>query len=164
MGSMITIAVLVMLLLICIPTFAADLLKLNLDDVSTLGLKIKNDAQVKTEGSGSIKLSTLWPTTVCIGEVSRLDVENATLLYTADVKSQVDGTVLLEMWVHVGGGRYFSRSLNSAIQGNSDWRTIQTPFILQKGQRPHKVTLNVIINGKGTVWIDNVVVSKAPLN
>jgi len=33
----------------------------------------------------------------------------------------------------------------------------------QKGQRPDKVTLNLVINGKGTVWIDDVVLSKAPL-
>jgi hypothetical protein len=35
--------------------------------------------------------------------------------------------------------------------------------MLQKGQNPDKVTLNLIINGKGTVWIDNIVLSKEPL-
>jgi hypothetical protein len=50
------------------------------------------------------------------------------------------------------------------VKGNSEWTSIQTPFLLQKGQAPDKVTLNLIVNGKGTVWIDNIVLSKEPLN
>jgi hypothetical protein len=136
---------------------AGDLKKLSLDDIATLGLKIESDASVKVEGNGSIKISTLWPTTVCLGEVTGLDIENAKLIYKANIKSQLDGSTLLEMWVHVGGGQYFSRGLNSTVTGNSDW------IMLQKGQNPDKVTLNLIINGKGTVWIDNIVLSKEPL-
>jgi hypothetical protein len=34
---------------------------------------------------------------------------------------------------------------------------------LPQGQRPDKVTLNLAINGKGTVWIDDIVLSKEPL-
>ena len=70
---------------------------------------------------------------------------------------------ILEMWVHFGSGQYFSKGLNDPIKGKSDWKSIQTPFIFQKGQNPEKVTLNLVINGQGTVWIDDVVLSKAPL-
>ncbi len=38
-----------------------------------------------------------------------------------------------------------------------DWRSNG------KGERPDKVTLNVVINGKGTVWADDIVLSKEPL-
>ena len=151
-------------LFICSPSVAGELKKLNLDDKNDLGLKIENDASVKVEGKGSIKISTLWPTTVCLGQVTELDIENARLIYKADVKSQLDGSALLEMWVHLGGGQYFSRGLNSTVTGNSNWTSIQTPFMLQKGQRPDKVTLILIINGKGTVWVDNIVLTKEPLN
>ena len=68
------------------------------------------------------------------------------------------------MWTHVGGGQYFSRGLNDPIQGTSDWKTLQTPFLFQKGQNPDKITLNIVINGRGTVWVDDVVLSKAPLD
>ena len=156
--------VILLWLLVCTPSMAGDLKKLSLDDIATLGLKIENDASVKVEGNGSIKISTLWPTTVCLGEVVGLDIENAKLIYKADVKSHLAGSALLEMWVHVGGGQYFSRGLNSTVTGNSDWKSIQTPFMLQKGQNPDRVMLNLIINGKGTVWIDNIVLSKEPLN
>jgi hypothetical protein len=64
------------------------------------------------------------------------------------------------MWVQEGSGRYFSRGLNSTIEGHSDWQVIETPFVFKKGQSPGRITLNLIINGTGTVWIDDVVLSK----
>ena len=153
-----------LLMLAYTPSFAADLIKLNLDDVSSLGLTIESDSQIKVEGKGSIKITTRHPTTVCLGEVTGLDLENSALNYSARVKSQLNGSALLEMWVQVGGGRFFSRGLNSTIKGNSDWQLIQTPFIFQKGQNPDRITLNLIINGTGTVWIDDVVLSKSALD
>ncbi len=143
------------------PSFAEDLIKLGLDDPSSLGLTIESDDQIKVEGKGSIKITTRHPTTVCLAEVTGLDLENSTLNYSARVKSQLNGTALLEMWVQVGGGRYFSRGLNSTIKGNSDWQLIQTPFIFQKGQKPDRITLNLIVNGTGTVWVDDIVLSKS---
>ena len=142
---------------------AVDLERLSLDDAASIGTTIQTESKIKTEGKGSIRITTKYPTTVRLGEVSGLDVENAKLLYTAKVKSELDGAAFLEMWAHVGGGQYFSRGMNDTVKGKSDWKSIQTPFIFQKGQNPDKVILNLVINGKGTVWIDDVVLSKAPL-
>jgi hypothetical protein len=66
------------------------------------------------------------------------------------------------MWAHVDGGQYFSRGMNDAVQGTSDWKTIQTPFLFEKGQKPGKVTLNIVINGTGTVWVDDIGLSREP--
>ena len=142
---------------------ADDLERLNLDDASSIGTTIQTDSKIKTEGTGSVRITTKYPTTVCLGEVTGLDVEKAKLLYTAKVKSELDGVAFLEMWAHVDGGQYFSRGMNDPIKGKSDWKSIQTPFMFQKGQNPDKVTLNLVINGNGTVWIDDVVLSKVPL-
>jgi hypothetical protein len=142
---------------------AEELRKLPLDDASVIGTTIQADTQVKAEGKGSIKITTQWPTTICLGEVARMDVENAKLVYKAKVKSDLDGTAFLEMWAHVGGGQYFSRGMTDVVSRKTDWKIIQTPFLFQKGQRPEKVTLNLVINGKGTVWIDDIVLSKEPL-
>ena len=119
--------------------------------------------KVKTEGEGSVRITTQCPTTVCLGEVAGLDVENATLVYQAKVKSNLDGLAFLEMWVQIGTDRYFSKGINDPIKGKSEWKTIRTPFVFRKGQSPQKITLNLVINGKGTVWIDDVVLSKTPL-
>jgi hypothetical protein len=142
---------------------AEDLRKLSLDDASSVGLRIQSDEVVKTEGKASVKIETPWPTSVCLGQVAGLDIEEAALLFKAKVKTQLDGEAFLEMWVEVGGGQYFSRGMNDTAKGESDWKTIQTPFMFQKGQRPGTVTLNLVINGKGTVWVDDVTLSKEPL-
>jgi len=147
-----------------VPVMAEDLQRLSLDDASAIGTTIETDAEVKAEGTGSIRITTTHPTTICLGEVAGLDVENAKLIYQAKVKSELEGVAFLEMWAHVGGGQYFSRGLNDPIQGTSDWTALQTPFIFQKGQNPDKIILNIVINGSGTVWVDDVVLSKAPLN
>lgn len=157
------LAFLAVLILLCGPTLADDLKKLNLDDASALGTTIQTDLKVKTEGRGSVKITTLHPTTVCLGEVTGLDIENAKIIYKAKVKSNLNGIAFLEMWAYVGAGQYYSRGINDPIKGNSDWKSIQTPFILQKGQNCKRVTLNLVINGNGTVWIDDVILSKAPL-
>jgi hypothetical protein len=146
------------------PAIGEDLTKLNLDNASGLGTTIQSDSHVKTEGRASIRITTLHPTTICLGEVTDLNIENAKLIFRASVKSDIDGVAFLEMWAHVGGGSYFSRGMNDPVEGKTDWKPIRTPFIFQKGQSPEKVTLNLVINGKGTVWIDDVVLSKAPLN
>jgi hypothetical protein len=151
------------LLLIINPVTAQELKKLGLDDATLVGLQIQNDATIKVEGKSSLKISTLWPTSVCLGEVPGPDIENAKLVYKAKVKTDLQGSAYLEMWVNVGGGHYFSKGLNDQMKDKSDWKTVQTPFIFQKGQKPDKVTLNVVINGIGTVWVDDVVLSKEPL-
>jgi hypothetical protein len=135
-----------------------------LDDASTFGTTIQTDPSVKTEGRASVKITTLHPTTICLGQILGLDVEKATLIYTAKVKSELDGVAYLEMWAHVGEGRYFSRGMNDVVEGHTEWKSIQTPFRFQEGQRPDKVVLNIVINGTGTVWVDDLTLAKAPLN
>jgi len=150
-------------LLVQASAFAQELKKLPLDDASAIGLQIRADAAVKTEGKASIKITTAWPTSVCLGEVTGLDVENAKLVFRAKVRTEIEGDAFLEMWVQVGGAQYFSKGMNDTVKGKSDWKSIQTPFVFQKGQKPEKATLNLVINGKGTVWVDDVVLSKEPL-
>ena len=153
-----------LLLLLNLLAQGDELSKLALDDASSLGTTVSTDPTVKQEGNGSIRISTVWPTTICLGEVEGLNVENAQITYRARVKSErLEGTAFLEMWCHVGGGQYFSRGMNSVVTGTMDWKTLQTPFYLQPGQSAKKATLNIVINGKGTVWVDDVQLLKGPL-
>jgi hypothetical protein len=141
---------------------AEVLKKLSLDAASSATPRIEVDTQVKAEGQGSLKITTQWPTTICLGEIVAPDVENAKLVYAAKVKTALAGSAFLEMWAHVGGGQYFSRGVDEAVSQNTEWKTIQTPFIFQKGQKPEKITLNLVINGTGTVWIDDIILSREP--
>lgn len=154
---------LILLSFIAASAYAEELKKLSLDDAAGIATTVQTDTQVKAEGNASIKITTQWPTLICLGEVSGLNIENATLVYRAKVKSDLDGSAYLEMWAYVGNGQYFSRGMNDVVSQKTDWKTIKTPFLFQKEQKPDKVTLNLVVNGKGTVWIDDIVLSKEPL-
>jgi hypothetical protein len=69
------------------------------------------------------------------------------------------------MWCHFPGkGEFFSRGLQTALTGSSDWNSQETFFFLKKGENPDNVKLNLVISGKGTVWIDDIHLIKGPLN
>ena len=153
----------VFLYLCCSSVFAEQVGRLNLDVASSIGLLIQTDRAEKKEGRASLRITTLWPTSVCLGEVTGLEVDQARLVFKAMVKSRMKGTAFLEMWVHLPEGQYFSRGLNNAVKDTSDWTCLQTPFLLRKGQVAVKVTLNLVINGTGTVWIDDIIILKENL-
>ncbi len=134
--------------------------KLPLDDAAALGLKIQTDAAVKTEGKASIKITTAWPVTICLGEITVLNAKGVKLIYQAEIKTELEGSAFLEMWVQVDGKQYFSRGLDDIVYGKTGWKTIRTLFMLTKDQKAEKATLNLVINGKGTVWIDNAVLTE----
>ena len=67
---------------------ANELRKLALDDASSLATTVSTDPTVKQEGNGSIRISTLWPTTICLAEVQELNAENAQPIYRAKEKGK----------------------------------------------------------------------------
>lgn len=143
---------------------AEQLARFSLDDATAIQTVISTDNRIKTEGSGAIKVTTAWPTSICLAQVDGLKVDNATLMYVAQVKADnLNGNAYLEMWCRVNGGEYFSRGLDSVVSGSSEWQTLKTPFLLKPGQKADKVTLNLVVNGSGTVWIDDVRLLKSPL-
>ena len=154
-----------LIILLSVTVMPAEVIKeLAFDDSSELGTVIASDAKVKANGRNSVSIETKGPTTICLGEVTGLQVDETQLLYEARVKSELsEGVAYLEMWCHVGGGQYFSRGMNSVVKGNSAWKTLTTPFLLQKDQIAEKVVLNVVIQGKGKIWVSDVKLSRKPL-
>jgi hypothetical protein len=124
------------------------------------------DLTNSTDGNGSLRIDADRPGTVRLFEVRGLDIENARLIYRAHIKTEnLAGQAYLEMWCAFPGmGEYFSRGLHTPLTGTVDWTTQEIPFFLQKGQKPELVKLNVVVEGRGTVWIDDIEFIKAPLN
>ncbi len=139
-------------------TASAQYLKrIPLDNHATLGTTVATDTSFRTEGGASIRVRTRWPTVINIGEETRIgSIDGAMLVFQAKLRSQaLDGTAYLEMWCHFpDGSRYFARGLDSTVAGSTDWTPVRTVFRLEPGQLPSRVTLNLVINGRGTVWID----------
>jgi hypothetical protein len=137
-----------------------------LDNLERLGTSIQSDPAVKREGNASILVETAWPTVINLAEISAPDIEAATLVYQALLRSEgLIGAAYLEMWCHFpNGSQYFSRGLDSTVTGDSGWQRVETKFFLQAGQKPSKVTLNLVVQGQGRVWVDALALSREPLS
>lgn len=85
-------------------------------------------------------------------------------MYRARIRTEgVQGQVYLEMWCRFPGqGEFFSRALDAPLTGSTEWTSQDTPFFLERGQNPDRIALNIVITGRGTVWVDDVALIKAP--
>ncbi|MBS4034771.1 MAG: hypothetical protein KGZ85_09920 [Ignavibacterium sp.] len=129
----------------------------NIDGVITLS-GVELDSVISSDGNGSLKITTEAPTIVQLYKTGNLDVEDATINFSAKVKTEnVQGQVYLEMWCVFGeSGEYFSRGLDRSIAGSNDWTSLETDFFLKSGENPDNIRLNIVIAGTGTVWVDDV--------
>ncbi len=134
-----------------------------LDDVVSAEL-LSVDA-ASADGRGSIKIILDEATTIPLYETGNLDVEDALLSYYAKLRTEgLEGDAVLEMWcVFDEMGEFFSHGLDNPVLGTSDWVDAVTVFRLEAGQNPDNVRLNLVVTGPGTVWIDDIVVTKTPL-
>ena len=123
------------------------------------------DRQISSDGNGSLRIEATEPTTVRLFETGDIDIEDARLIYQARLRTEdVEGLVYLEMWCHFPGkGEYFSRALDTAISGTVEWASQETPFFLKTGENPDNVKLNLVIEGRGTVWVDDIRLVQAAL-
>lgn len=127
--------------------------------------RVALDSIVYTEGSGSFKIEAKKPMVVKLYETGKLNIENCHIFYQAKLKTAgLQGAAYLEMWCHFPGkGDFFSRALQSKLSGDNDWSSHEASFMLQKGESPDNVKLNLAVNGTGTVWIDEIKLLKVPL-
>jgi hypothetical protein len=131
--------------------------------VDTVGVTL--DTEFSADGNGAFKLKTDQPRTFRLYETGDIDVEGARLLYSAKVRTEnVEGYAYIELWCRFPGkGEFFSRALQARLKGNNDWVIQETPFFLKEGENPDNVRLNMVINGSGIVWVDDIKLSKASL-
>jgi hypothetical protein len=128
--------------------------------VAQSGIQI--DKAVSSEGNGSIKIEASGPIVIPLYNIDDVRVDDSQLIYEAKIKSEgLNGQALLEMWcVFKDKSEFFSRGFDSVISGTSDWKTIKTVFNLRKGEMPEQIKLNIMVNGVGSVWIDDIHLSK----
>ena len=104
--------------------------------------------------------------TIRLFEVQEPQAERCLLTYRAKLKTDsLSGRAFLEMWCRLPGrGEFFSKGLNQAAKGTTDWASYEIPFHLKKGQRPDLIKLNLVIEGRGKVWLREVQLLKTPLD
>jgi len=126
---------------------------------------VQIDSSISSDGNGSLLVTAKEPMVVRLLEVSDIRIEQARFIYQAKLRTRdLNGQAYLEMWCHFPGkGEFFSRSLQTPLSGTQDWTTVETTFFLQKGESPDLIKLNLGVDGKGSVWIDDIHLIKGPL-
>jgi len=104
--------------------------------------------------------------TIRLFEVQDPQAEQCLITYRAKLKTEgLAGRAFLEMWCRLPGhGEFFSKGFDQAVKGTTDWASCETPFYLKKGQRPDLIKLNLVVEGRGKVWLRDVHLLKTPLN
>jgi hypothetical protein len=127
---------------------------------------VKLDSNVSADGNGSLKIQSQESGTIRLFETGPMSIQNRLIFYSAKLRSEaLEGKAFLEMWCNIPGrGEFFSRGLDQPISGTTEWTSVQTPFRLEAGQIPGNVKLNIVIEGSGTVWIDDIQLLSSPLN
>ena len=122
-------------------------------------------ADGSSDGDGCLRVKTSGSRTLSLFLIDEPDVEETVLYYTVRARTEnLMGKVYVEMLCNVPGrGEFFSRGLRGPISGTTGWTSLETPFILKKGDRPDRIRLNVVIQGSGVVWLDDARVYKTPL-
>jgi hypothetical protein len=123
------------------------------------------DPVVSLDGHGSLRVDAAGQTVVPLFEVTDIQIENAALVYQASLQSEgLNGQAYLEMWVRIPGkGEFFSRGLDRQLTGTMSWATVATPFFLEAGQMPDLIRLNLVVNGTGKIWMDDIRLLRQPL-
>jgi hypothetical protein len=119
---------------------------------------VEFDPEITADQNGSLRIEVTERTTVPLYETGDLDVEDMQLVYQAKLRSRdLEGKAYLELVCHFPGkGDYFSRALDVALSGTTGWTAQETPFSLKSGENPDNIKLNVVIDGSGVVWIDDL--------
>jgi hypothetical protein len=126
---------------------------------------VECDKIISSDGKGSLRVTAAAPLTVRFFETGDIPVDNARLIYQARLRADnVQGQAYLEMWCRFPGkGEFFSRALHAPLSGTAEWSSQETSFFLKKGEDPDEIKLNLVVNGTGTVWIDDIRLIKGPL-
>lgn len=132
-----------------------------------LSKDITFDNRISADGNGSVRIQadSADKQVVRLFETGPLGVEGTLLIYAAQLRTEkLLGKAYLEMWCDFSGrGEFFSRGIQQPITGTTEWTHVETPFFLKTGQEPANVKLNVVIEGPGTVWIDDIKLLLSPL-
>jgi hypothetical protein len=144
-----------------------DVVDLSIITPDMLGTKIVSEIFDNT--MPGLRIETKWPVTLCIAQkdLRGKHIDATTLTFSAMMKGRdVQGSAYLEMYLHVPGsqaGAYFARGLQRPLSTvDTGWEKYEASFQLAPGQVPDQVTLNLVFQGTGTIWVKDIHVQRYP--
>lgn len=144
-------------ILIVVPGLTGEVTSVPLDSLKGISPLIELDPMEKVEGTNSIKISAEAPCRVTIGKFAGQGIDNFNLKTRVKLKTLLkEGNVILETLVKVDGRVYFSRAMDQKLSGDNDWQEIFTNFYFKAGESPDEISVNLILDGRGKVWVDDL--------
>lgn len=125
------------------------------------------DPAVSQDGGGSLRVDSVRGGRLRLYELQEMGEIQGFIVYTGFLRSRaLDGQAMLEMWCRPAEGEAaFVRGAATAVAGDSDWTPQEIRFSRSELCRaPVSVELNVLIQGEGTVWIDDLRLWSVPLD
>lgn len=126
------------------------------------------DPVISSDGKGSLRIhaNRMDKTIFRLFETGPMSIDYSMLIYSAKLRSSdVAGKAYLEMWCDISSqGEFFSRGVEQPVTGTTEWTSVQTPFRLESGQMPANIKLNLVVEGTGLVWIDDIKLLSGPLH
>ncbi|MFZ5949144.1 MAG: hypothetical protein ACOYXC_00445, partial [Candidatus Rifleibacteriota bacterium] len=133
----------------------------SLESLTGVSPRVTLDSTVKAEGESSLKIEADGPCRVTVARFSGTEFDKFVLVTNAHIKTSMkNGTVILETLVRVKDGYFFSRAMDMPIGGETDWQTVKTSFFFQENERPEEILVNLVVEGVGSIWVDNVVLNR----
>ncbi len=129
-----------------------------------------NDRIIAQDGvridADTIRIESTEGRTVRLYDVKDPSVHHCIVTYRVKMKAEkVEGRAFLEMWCSFPGrGEFFSKGLHQPISGTSDWSRFEIPFYLKRGQTPDLIKLNLVVEGRGVVWMKDIELLSTPLS
>ena len=131
------------------------------------GATITFDPSQSVDGNGSVRIDYdgSEPQSIMLYEVPNQEAEGRTVWCTASLRGEgLKNVAYLEMWCDFGEkGSFFSRGLGQVLEGDADWREVRIPFELNAGDTPQRFLIGVRMEGAGTVWVDDIALTRGGL-
>jgi hypothetical protein len=120
---------------------------------------VREAAEVASQGATWL-IDTPEPRRFRLFDFAEIPAGCTFLLYEALVKTEgFSGRAYLELWVRIPDrGIFYARGhgFQSLISGSQGWTSLRVPFFLNRRARPAGVSLNLILDGAGSAWIQDI--------
>ncbi len=134
--------------------------------ISKYNLKLDNE--ISYDGLGSIRIDLEDTATAYLFILRDIPVRRANLVWEAYCKSKdLKGEAFLEIGVQISGkygeeSEAFLHRSKDILSGTTNWQRLKVEFLITKNRKIDIVQLNLVVLGKGSVWIDQVKLSVLP--
>jgi uncharacterized protein (TIGR03067 family) len=115
-----------------------------------------------TRGEGGWKIVAGANGVIPLYRSGKLEVQKGTLIFRATVKSNnLPKNAYLRMDL-MFGNKLVTCPVSQAITGVSDWRLLDSRYVMDENHIPDSATLNAVFDGPGIIWIKNAEILYAP--